>query len=172
MRRTAITTLLLAATAAPPAAAQDGVFVDPNSPAGVEYAIPLDEARREAAGGSRDGGGDPSRGQPLFGKGITRVEGSGSQRAEGSSDQGGSREGGGAVGGAASTDGRGRQQGEGGDDALPDPRDVPPSVAGSAAIEAATSDGSDGLLTAGIAAAVLAAGLAAGFGLRRVLKGR
>ena len=40
----------------------------------------------------------------------------------------------------------------------------------SATIEAAAADGSEGLLTAGIAAAVLVAGLVAGFGLRRLLR--
>jgi hypothetical protein len=40
----------------------------------------------------------------------------------------------------------------------------------SMAIEAAAQGGSDALLTAGIAGAVLAVGLLVGFGLRRVLR--
>jgi hypothetical protein len=163
--RTALTALLLAATAAPPAAAQeDGVFVDPDSPAGVEYAIPLQEARRQAAGGRR---ADPGSGRPLFGEGIERAPGPASRSdGGGSSDQGGSHEGGGALGGA------GGAQRKGGEDASLGARDIPPSSAHSAAIEAAAADGSDGLLTAGVAASVLAAGLLARLLLRRLLRSR
>ncbi len=58
---------------APAALAQDeGVFVDPGSPSGKEYALPLDTARREA-----DPTRDPdapvragSRSSPLFGSGV------------------------------------------------------------------------------------------------------
>lgn len=56
------------------ALAEPGLTVDPQSPAGVEYAIPLDTARGGGggsghAGGSGSGsGGGPSR---LFGAGIT-----------------------------------------------------------------------------------------------------
>jgi hypothetical protein len=74
----ALTVLLLA----PPAAAESGVHVDPDSPAGVEYQLPLDRARDDASsrGGSRghgsggkttsNGGGQGSGGAPLFGVGI------------------------------------------------------------------------------------------------------
>jgi hypothetical protein len=58
------------------ASAQDkGVHVDPNSPAGKEYALPLDSARREASGGASSGSssGDSA---PLFGAGISRGGGS------------------------------------------------------------------------------------------------
>lgn len=51
-------------------AQQEGVFVDPDSPAGKEYALPLDTARREAQGG----GGSPAAGADapaLFGEGIS-----------------------------------------------------------------------------------------------------
>jgi hypothetical protein len=151
--------------AAPPAAAQEGgVFVDPDSPAGKEYAIPLEEARRQAAGGGGDG---PSSGQPLFGEGIERAEGSAS-----GSDGGGSRDRDGSRGGAGAPGGRGSVQPDGGEDASEGARGILPSSQRSAAIEAAAADGSDGLLTAGIAAAVLAAGLLAGLGLRRLLKAR
>lgn len=49
---------------------KDGVFVDPDSPAGKEYALPLDTARRDAqgGGGSATAGGD---GPALFGAGIS-----------------------------------------------------------------------------------------------------
>lgn len=62
--------VLWAATTVLPASAlaqEDGVFVDPDSPAGKEYAIPLDEARREATGGED---GTPGSAPPLFGEGV------------------------------------------------------------------------------------------------------
>jgi hypothetical protein len=168
VRRTALTALLLAATAAPTATAQEeGLSVDPASPAGKEYAIPLEQARRQAAGGGGDGGAAPSGGQPLFGEGIRRADGSASGvDGGGSGGRDDSREGAGSRGGG------GGVQREGAEDASPGARDVVPSAHRSAAIEAAAADGSDGLLTAGIAGAVLAAGLVAGFGLRKLLKAR
>lgn len=48
-------------------ALESGVHVDPGSPAGKEYAVPLSVLRAAAAG--RPGGGD--EGQPLFGVGIS-----------------------------------------------------------------------------------------------------
>ena len=76
MRKAALTALLLALTAAPAAGAQEGVFVDPDSPAGTEYALPLERARGEAApdAGGREGGGGGSE-QPLFGVGIDQSRG-------------------------------------------------------------------------------------------------
>lgn len=52
-----------------------GVFVDPDSPTGKEYAIPLESARRQAdpdAAALRDGSGvrQGTRSAPLFGEGI------------------------------------------------------------------------------------------------------
>jgi hypothetical protein len=63
----ALTALL--AAGATPAGAQDGPVVDPNSPTGKEYALPLDTARREAAGVK---GKAATKGEsaPLFGEGI------------------------------------------------------------------------------------------------------
>lgn len=46
---------------------QPGVHVDPGSPAGKEYQIPVVGARTEAAGGTQGQGGSP----PLFGVGVT-----------------------------------------------------------------------------------------------------
>ena len=46
---------------------QSGVHVDPGSPAGKEYQIPLSGARNETAGGAQSGSGNP----PLFGVGVT-----------------------------------------------------------------------------------------------------
>jgi hypothetical protein len=36
-------------------AAQDEIFVDPGSPSGKEYALPIDSARKQAAGGAGAG---------------------------------------------------------------------------------------------------------------------
>jgi hypothetical protein len=91
IRRLTVALLSLLSLGLPPgAAAQDeGVFFDPGSPAGKEYAIPLEQARREAAGGGRpDGsatlgrgpaagggaiaGGGAGRAAPLFGAGISQ----------------------------------------------------------------------------------------------------
>ncbi len=52
--------------AAPAAALEPGVFVDPGSPAGKEYSIPLSELRGAATGHAPIG----SQAQPLFGVGI------------------------------------------------------------------------------------------------------
>lgn len=62
----------------PPAlAVEPGVIVDPDDPAGVEYAIPLESARGDAAGGQSAGdralgAGTVAANWPLFGIGITR----------------------------------------------------------------------------------------------------
>ena len=64
----------------PPASSPgNGVTVDPGSPSGKEYAIPIDTARREAAGGSAPGPGSTGSGPtsgtpaaPLFGVGVGR----------------------------------------------------------------------------------------------------
>jgi hypothetical protein len=54
---------------ATPAFAQSGVIIDDDSPTGKEYAIPLESARRDAAGqsGSSSGSGSSA---PLFGAGV------------------------------------------------------------------------------------------------------
>lgn len=64
----AIVILSAVALPAQPAAAQDGVHFDPDSPAGKEYALPLDQAREEASGGGSDGASGERA--PLFGAGI------------------------------------------------------------------------------------------------------
>lgn len=68
-----LATFVLGLALAPAAYAQTpGLHVDPNSPSGHEYAIPLDRARHDAAPGagpSSSGGQPPSR-APLFGVGV------------------------------------------------------------------------------------------------------
>ena len=75
------------------ASAQDrGVHVDPDSPAGKEYALPLDSARQDASGGP-SGTAATGNGAPLFGAGISKAadrgggdrSGSGGGQGDGSS---------------------------------------------------------------------------------------
>jgi hypothetical protein len=126
------------------------VHVDPGSPAGKEYAIPLESARREGAGGGAQGSGDKSgtgsgnkgasgSSPPLFGAGI-------SQAKRHSSGGGGKNGGSGGSGGG----------------------DAAPNAAKSVAARA-DDGGSASLRTAGIAALVLLVGGALGLGLRRAL---
>ena len=70
-------------------ARDDGVFVDPDSPAGTEYAVPLEQARQEATGTSGAGAAGISGDQPLFGVGIERSSSGGAKGAKGSGVPGG-----------------------------------------------------------------------------------
>src|SRR5215213_8681592 len=77
--------------AAPTAGATPpGLHVDPDSPGGKEYAIPLDQARDDATGGGSQYGGGGS-GSHLFGVGVGGSDGgsgagSGSDGGSGSGD--------------------------------------------------------------------------------------
>ena len=156
MIRTGLFTVFACLILAAPAVAQeDGVFVDPDSPAGKEYAIPLEEARRHGAGG-----GAPGAGQPLFGAGIERAP-SATESGEARGGAGGSASGGGG--------GKARGNGEGADNRSSSANDSDQDFRRSAAVKAAAGGSSDGLLTAAIVALVLAAGLLAGVALRRAL---
>jgi hypothetical protein len=88
--------VVLGATA-PAFAAEDGIILDPDTPAGKEYAIPLDQARQEAVGESRgtraSGGSGPASAGGLFGQGIRRARGGGVRRGGASGDGGRSRQG-------------------------------------------------------------------------------
>jgi hypothetical protein len=138
--------LLGGALPAAPATAQSGVHVDPGSPAGKEYALPLDQARREARGGGSGGAGQksPTGRSALFGEGIkpgrshgAGTTGSGSARAKG---------------------GRSRAQ-------------TPASGAAARLSAPATAGGGSPALTdGGIALAVLLAAGGLGLLLRRVLR--
>lgn len=78
------------------AAGPDGVTYDPDSPAGKEYAIPIDDAREigggPAGGGSSSGGATTTAPDPgsaaLFGDGVSR---GGAGAAAGSGAGGGAR---------------------------------------------------------------------------------
>jgi hypothetical protein len=94
--------LLLAAFLPSAAVAKDepGVHVDPGSPSGKEYAIPLEGARRDASGGgssSGSSGGSSGGGAakaPLFGEGITPAGGSQSGGGSGNGSGGSAPKGG------------------------------------------------------------------------------
>ncbi len=135
-----IGTVGAALAAASPALAKDPpVFVDPDpdSPAGTEYAIPLDKARDEADGDS----GRSTGAAPLFGEGISRSDQAAGSTA-GSGDDG--------SGGGAGGSGSGRSgSGPGGSD----------SDSNIGAIPAASEQGGSSTgLTIGIPLAVLALG--------------
>lgn len=90
------------------------VFFDPDSPAGKEYALPLDQARDEAAGvGKSDGPAGEKA--PLFGEGVSK-KGSdpGSNPGDGNGD------------GSAAQRSDDRDAGQG---QAPDPEQPPTSVA-------------------------------------------
>jgi hypothetical protein len=102
-----VVSLCFAALAARPRlASAEGVHFDPNSPAGKEYALPLDQARNEASGnagaegtgGSREASGESAA---LFGAGVPGDPAPGSQGAgehgTGRHGSGGSDAGGGAA---------------------------------------------------------------------------
>lgn len=105
----------LAATAAPAAAqSEPGLTVDPQSPAGVEYAVPLDQGRGHGdthPGGGGGGSGTSSNGgsgsPELFGSGITPggKDGSASRGGGGGSkeDTGGSGKDDGSAGSGSSS---------------------------------------------------------------------
>ncbi len=162
----AVACALLAPSAA---AAQEGVQVDPDSPAGVEYKLPLEQARRDAAPGAAGGGVGPRSGggsggpAPLFGTGITPA------RAR-DGDDGGARDtavDGNRVGGERSDD---RTDlgltGAGGRDTASPGGGESGSPFSSAAED---GGGSTGLILAAIALGVLVIGGALGLALRRGL---
>jgi opacity protein-like surface antigen len=67
--RLPVTLLVAFAASAAPASAQDGPVVDPDSPTGKEYALPLDSARKQASG-KNDSASGGNEATPLFGEGI------------------------------------------------------------------------------------------------------
>lgn len=126
------------------AAQSDGVFVDPDTPAGKEYALPLDRARQEAAPNTGGQGSQPGDAE-LFGAGISKKDGGGGRgNGAGSGERG------------SADEERGSSQGGGTIDAR--------SVAEAAT--ASSSGISSGWLTALIAFGVLLVGGIAGLALR------
>src|SRR3954447_241965 len=84
-------------TAGAVAAQEPGVYLDPDSPAGKEYAIPLDFHRAQAVGRDAVEG----TAQPLFGVGITPAA-AGARGSDGDRNSGGDR----GSGGSGATAGR------------------------------------------------------------------
>jgi hypothetical protein len=145
MKRPVLTCLCALALAAP-AQAQDPQ-VDPDSPAGTEYQLPVDRAREQAGSrgsrGSRRAGGAAAE-APLFGEGV---EGSPRRAPEKR----------GAGGSARTPTTTGRQQPELGTSA-------PDTVQAQAQ---APEGGGSGLVAIGVAAGVLLIGGLAGLAWRR-----
>ena len=155
----------MCALAMPSAAIAQSNRPDPDSPAGVEYELPLDQTRKDLSDdggggdrGSRDGGssagGGGSDSAPLFGAGIAPGNGG---SAGGSGD--------GADRGGATAGARGGSSGDG----EPGGKGASPQPAGPTIAEARTGadSGGTGLLIPGIALAVLLAGGLIGLVLRR-----
>ena len=151
--RLPFTTLALACALLQPslALAQEQPTLDPDSPAGVEYQLPLDRAREDAVGGGGSGGGGggfggsaegtAGAGAGLFGSGI---------KPQGDPDGEAAR----ARSGDAA--GSGAARGVGGQDALP--------LAAEAGISA------NNFVIPGIALGVLLLGGGLGLALRRGLR--
>ena len=90
----------------------NGVHVDPNSPSGTEYDIPVERARREAQGTTKKGASRDSGSAPLFGSGIKAK--TSSKKSDGSSAAGsgaGGSSGGGSSGGGSGVGGSGAGSG-------------------------------------------------------------
>jgi hypothetical protein len=130
-------------------AAEPGVHIDPGSPAGKEYALPVDQARRDAGGSATRGGSGSNGGQGgLFGAGIGPPGGGG----------GGTAGGHGASGSHGSANAA-TQRASGGS-----------SGSGTAAgirVSSTSAESSDGALI-GIVAGVLLLGAVCGLGARRL----
>ena len=149
---TAAALLVWAALAVPASAQEPGVHVDPDSPTGQEYDIPVERARRKSSPSEEEGSkGSRTPADTLFGAGIEPPD----------DDGGGAAANGGSSGSGSKTK----------------PRSTAPrerSGKRPATVQAAISnpgapDGGAGgtLLLGGIAVALLGAGLAGGLLLRR-----
>lgn len=78
----------------------DGVHVDPKTPAGKEYALPLETARRDAAGGASEGASSDAA--PLFGAGISRRDAQGNGKDGNRRSANGTKDNGAAAGTSSS----------------------------------------------------------------------
>lgn len=136
-----------------------GVFFDPDSPAGKEYALPLDQARDEAAGIGKSDGPSGKR-APLFGEGVSgRGSGPGPSASGGGT---GGRSGADRSKTPAGSGGRGQGQG---------PQPLHPPTTAAAAISSA--DGHYALSSAVLwIAAIVVLGGIAGLVLRAVQRPR
>jgi hypothetical protein len=155
---TAAVLLAWAALSVPAEAQEPGVQVDPDSPTGQEYDIPLERVRRRSSP-SEDEGSRASRtpADTLFGAGIEPPD-----DGESGSGAGGS--------GSARSSGTGSGSGGAARSGSNEPSPQRPPAAVQVAIRnPGAPDGGVGgpLLLGGVAVALLAAGLAGGLLLRR-----
>jgi hypothetical protein len=139
--------------------AAGAVHFDPESPAGKEYALPLDEARHEATGtegespeGSANSGaeGESSESAPLFGEGVS---GGGGGATAGQGQPGAPEKGGSKPSGSGAPQGPSGHSGPGGQ--APEGNGGYPVLAG-----------------IGLAALIVLVGLGAGLGLRSLRRVR
>ena len=152
---------LLCGTWAVPAGAQEsgGSYdEDPASPGGHEYAIPLEEERREA---SPDAAGEPGEVQAPFGEGIEPEDGGGNTDADdqGDSSSGSPSQTGGGSGGSGATGASGGEKPTGAEQTA---RAAPPPAA-----DRTSSGWLPELSAVAIALAVALAGVTLGLVLRR-----
>jgi hypothetical protein len=170
--------VLASAAFATPATAQDpepGLVIDPDSPSAKEYALPLENERRQADPGTAPDAGvqQGQRTSPAFGAGVTDASaGGGSGGGGGSGSGSGSGDGGGSTGGSGGGNGGsdGSAGGAAGDDAGAPAADADDAetIRQATAQPGAPDDGLGGtLLAGGIAAVVLAIAGGAGLVLRR-----
>ncbi len=160
MRHLRLTIALWAISSLVPAVAkgQADAQVDPDSPAGVEYQLPLEQARKDARGGglgSQGGAGGSEGVASLFGVGIVPAKAT-NARGRGSGPQSGGPQG----------EGGGPQSEDRGPDAGSEAATIKRSALGSPDEDA----GSATLRIAGIALAVLLVGGLLGLALRRGLR--
>ena len=155
MLRGLLLTLCALALTAPAAVAQDDeIFVDPGSPSGKEYALPVESARQQASRDGQQRSSAAARPAPLFGEGVD-----GSTAGQG-----------GATSGAGAGD---ASRGGGGGGASGDADGGTPGAQGAARTatlkaQAATPDGGIGLAAViGMGAGVLVLGGVIGVLLRR-----
>ena len=136
---------------------QPGVHVDPGSPAGKEYQIPVVGARSEGAGGGSKGSANP----PLFGVGVTPGRSSTASSAT-------SRSTGGAGSGRArshATRGARSHSGPAANPVTSSSPDPPASAVGSPAAGGAGTNGWIALVAGGVLVLVLGGG--GGLAIRR-----
>jgi hypothetical protein len=153
--------LLGLCSAAPAAALQPGVFINPGSPAGKEYAFPLSVLRAQGAGKPAP---NPNSSEPPFGVGVTAAHAGAGGQGPGSSGAGRRRRPHAATGGGKSGSGGpgGGTTGGRAGSAAP----APLSAGAQASLARIAAPGSSLGPMILIVAIVLVAGLACGVGLR------
>jgi hypothetical protein len=157
LRRSVATTIVILLASGPAALAQNpAVQVDPGSPAGTEYALPVDQARAIGGAAAKPGAGESAspgeHGATLFGEGVTPPRTSASRR-----------------------DARqraGSHRATGGDGAAAPTPDGAPGAPGSARVFAPVGESSHSALPwlVGSGALVLVLGAGLGRALRRVAR--